>query len=409
MATIQERFEDEPSFDQFLTVIGLTDRQRQRIIQDGFHTMRSLVEHYKVPGPKQFETYLKDLNKTFATASTVALRIYFSPGVINRLVGCLNYFRHLVYTFHSIADLDSIDMDTANIFADLWIENESGWRKSSDGKEDEDIEIPKLKGQFNWVAFRDAFMYKLRVMKSPKGCSMEYLLDETEREVTRPNARLIELDDLLDLKDSNVFKEKAVHFGDSFKTDNIKLWNLVEAQVMNTDPYNHIASCARTKNGIQAWNLLKLQYEGENAKQRIRTLAMDRLKSTKYYGDTKYFNFEKYINVHVKAHKQLLDIKYNDGKGLDNETMIFYFKEGIEPKADLETALTLGRTRESGTFSDYVIFMSTEVDSKNRRKKQTSRTEKKVSQIRKSNNNQGNQNNQNKRQIFAWTNDPRNR
>ena len=56
---------------------------------------------------------------------------------------------------------------------------------------------------------------------------------------------------------------------------------------------------------------------------------MDKLKSTKYYGDTKYFNFEKYINAHVKAHKQLLDIKYNDGKGLDDETKIFYFKEGI--------------------------------------------------------------------------------
>ena len=114
---------------------------------------------------------------------------------------------------------------------------------------------------------------------------------------------------------------------------------------------------------------------------------MDKLKSTKYYGDTKYFNFEKYINAHVKAHKQLLDIKYNDGKGLDDETKIFYFKEGIEPRADLETALTLGRTKESGTFSEYVIFMSTEVDSKNRRKKQTSKNEKRVSQVKKSGNN----------------------
>ena len=66
----------------------------------------------------------------------------------------------------------------------------------------------------------------------------------------------------------------------------------------------------------------------------------------------------------VKAHKHLLDIKYNDGKGLDDETKIFYFKEVIEPRADLETALTLDRTKESGTFSEYVIFMSTEVDTK---------------------------------------------
>ena len=80
------------------------------------------------------------------------------------------------------------------------------------------------------------------------------------------------------------------------------------------------------------------------------------------------------------------DIKYNDGKGLDKETKIFYFKEGIEPRANLETALTLGRTKESGTFSEYVIFMSTEVDSNNRRKRQTSKNEKIVSQIKRSSN-----------------------
>ena len=90
-----------------------------------FHTMRSLVEHYKVPGPKQFEVYLKDLNKTFATASTLNLRIYYNPAVINRLVECLNYFRHLVNTFHSITDINDIDMDAANMFADLWIEHEA--------------------------------------------------------------------------------------------------------------------------------------------------------------------------------------------------------------------------------------------------------------------------------------------
>jgi len=263
MATIIDRYEDEPTFVAFLNVIGLNDRQTQRLVDDGFLTMRSLVEHYKVPGPKQFEVYLKDLNKTFATASTLNLRIYYSPGVINRLVGCLNYFRHLLYTFRSIIDINDIDMDTANMFADLWIEHKAEWKKSSDDHNEEDVEIPKLKGHLNWVAFRDAFLYKLRIVKSMRGCSMEYLLDDTLCEVQRSNANLIELQDFFDLKNSNTFKEKSVHFGDSFKSDNMKLWNLLEGLVIN------IASCGRSKNGRQAWSLLKQQYEGDNAKQRI--------------------------------------------------------------------------------------------------------------------------------------------
>lgn len=75
---------------------------------------------------------------------------------------------------------------------------------------------------------------------------------------------------------------------------------------------------------------------------------MDKLKSTKYFGDTKYFTFE----------------------------------EGIEHKADLETALTLARTKESESFQDYVIFLSTEVDSKNQRKRLTVKNERRVSQVK---------------------------
>ena len=96
---------------------------------------------------------------------------------------------------------------------------------------------------------------------------------------------------------------------------------------------------------------------------------MDKLKNISYRGETEYFSFEHYHKTHVKAYKQLLDIGYNKGKGLDDETKIFYFKAGIQLQADLETALTLAWSKENGTFADYVTYLSMEVDSKNRRKK----------------------------------------
>ena len=46
------------------------------------------------------------------------------------------------------------------------------------------------------------------------------------------------------------------------------------------------------------------------------------------------------MNVHIKVHKQLLDIKYNRGLGLDDATKIVHFKAGIQPAADLETVIT---------------------------------------------------------------------
>ena len=71
--------EDQASFTNLLTRIGLNPGQRLRLNMDGFTTMKEFIEHYKVAEPKQFEVYLKDLNKTFATASTQALRVYYNP------------------------------------------------------------------------------------------------------------------------------------------------------------------------------------------------------------------------------------------------------------------------------------------------------------------------------------------
>lgn len=387
-----EKYNSEGSFTTFLTRIGLNPNQVHRLNMDGFTTMKHVVEHYKNSGPKQMESYLKDLNKTFATASTAALRVYYNPMVVNRLVGSLNYFQHLIYTFHSIMDLDEIDIQKAELFSGFWVEQS---KTQSETNDDDEIEIPQLKGYVNWTSFRDAFLFKLRTTMSTRKFSMEYLLDDEPREVERSNAAYVEIDEVLDLSDINTYKEKAIHFGEAYKLDNNKLWHMIEAQVINTDPYNHIALFAKSKNGRAAFDALKLHYEGENAKQRMRTIAMDKLKSTKYYGDTKFFSFEKYVNIHVKAHKQLLDIKFNQGQGLDDDTKIFYFKEGIEPRADLETALTLARPKENGSFQDYVIFLSTEVDSKNRRKRQTSKNERRVSQVNRKSNRKNDQNQSN--------------
>ena len=67
--------------------IGLNDVHRAMIIGDGFGSMKDLVDHYKVTGLKEFETYLKDLNKTFDTATANSnLRVYYSPKIIKRLL-----------------------------------------------------------------------------------------------------------------------------------------------------------------------------------------------------------------------------------------------------------------------------------------------------------------------------------
>ena len=242
--------------------------------------------------------------------------------------------------------------------------------------------LPTLKGGINWISYRDAFILKLQGMESTRGFSLSYLIDETPRPATRANVAYIEAD-ILDFNDEDLFVRRAVHFGNAYKTDNKKLWSLLEGNLVNTDPFNHIAEYSNRKDGRAAWKALKSHYEGEDYIQKIRSNAMDKLSKTFYRGDTKHFKFEDYVNVHIKAHKHLLDIDYNNGHGMDDATKILHFKAGILPQADLETAITLARTLEARPFRDYTTFLSTEVDSKNFRRKQTAQPERRVSRVQK--------------------------
>ena len=379
--TYAANYDDRLSFNDMLDNIGLTDVQRGRIVGDGFTTMKELVDHYKVTGPKELERYLKDLNKTFATAaSNTGLRIYFSPKLIKRLCGVLFYFRIVVLYFHSVSDIDDITDELADDYGNTWMNYESSLEQDD---LDEDFTIPKLKGQSNWLEFRDSMIHKLKSIQSGTEFSLLYLISDTPHQVSRSNANLIELDGFLDLDLEQIFYNRTVHFGSRFKSDNAKFWTLLEGLLINTDPYNYIAEFSRTKNGRKAWTELCKRFEGEDSFQRIRNNAMNRLKNVTYRGDTKFFKWEHYHNAHVKAHKDLLSVKYNDGKGMDDETKIFHFKSGIAPQADLETALILARPKEKGPFSDYVTYLAAEVDSKNERKKQFSAPHKIVSASQK--------------------------
>ena len=375
--TITQKYSANLSFNDLLQEIGLDGTQRAKLINDGFSNMKTLVSHYRTSGPKEFEKYIKDLNKTFATASTQALRVYYNPGIINRLVGCLNYFRHAVLSLHTIPDMDLVTMDFATELGQLYTDQQV----TADEDEDEmEPNLLTLKGGSNWIEYRDAFVLKLKAIVSNRGFSLVYLIDETPRQVTRANAAFIEAD-TLDLSNDEIFTTGAVHFGSAFKADNKKFWSILEANLVNTDPFNHIAEFSLRKDGRAAWNALKSHFEGDDYVQKLRNTAMDKLKNTFYRGDTKHFKFEDYLNVHVRAHKNLLDIQYNRGLGLDDATKIHHFKAGIQASADLETAITLARPYESQSFRAYTTFLGIEVDSKNMRKKQTAQPDRRVSKV----------------------------
>lgn len=113
MDPIVQRFQSEQSLRAMMTEIGAGGNEASRIIRDGFPSMERLVAQYKFK-INEFEDYLKTLNKTFATASLVRDRLYYSPPVLSNLVGCLFYASTCYNGLHAYIDIDLIDADSAS-------------------------------------------------------------------------------------------------------------------------------------------------------------------------------------------------------------------------------------------------------------------------------------------------------
>lgn len=95
-------------------------------------------------------------------------------------------------------------------------------------------------------------------------------------------------------------------------------------------------------------------------------------------GESLRYDFESYVNRHIKAHKLLIEAEYNkdsvtgEVRGMDESTKIQHFKSGVKLEAGLETQLSAARTlnKHRSSFADYVSYLQAEVNAKNQRKKE---------------------------------------
>ena len=379
--SIRELYSHPRTLQVVLHTIGVANRERKRILDDGFRTIGDIVDHYS-DDVKGFQSYLLNLNKTFASATVNS--VYFTPPILSRIVGVVHYFNICVKGLHHIPDPLEIDREKSISYGQHF---KRMFLSEDEKDDDEDIVLPKLTGASDWVAFRDAFISKLASTKGSRGFPVNYVIDSTEREITHGNANLIQVDEI-DINDDDLFVTAATHFGLGFKTDNVTVWTKLKNHLLNTPPYNHISDFNNGKDGRRAWYALKATYEGEDFQQRMRDKAFALLTHTFYRGDNNRFTFEKYINVHKQAHKMLLDSGYNEGRGMDDSTKVQHFKSNIRAEAGLESSLSQVRAGGSKyeSFNTLTTFLTAEVEHKVLRKVQLkSSNNRHVSSVNKGN------------------------
>ena len=349
----------------FLETTGCGPKEKFRLLHDGFDSMESLVDHYG-DDVDSFRKHLITSNKNWVSHSMERMRAFFNPVTINKLVGTLYYYHTTVKFFHSIPDLSLVTSARASSYGNMFITS-----KGTDIDDDADkVAVPTFHDAKGWMSFKENFSLLLGLTKGVRGIPLDYITDNTPRTATRAINRRLEVDEI-DLTDESVFKTRTVHFGESFKQDNKAVWNKLHTLLVDKPGYNHINGFAATKNGRNAWNTLITFYEGEDFQQRLRETAFLKLQTTFYRGETNRFSFEKYVNIHMDCHKMLQDAKFNGGLGLDAESKITYFKNGIKPDAGLEIAISNSRSNARlDSFDSLVSFFTAEVQHNSLRRKQ---------------------------------------
>ena len=335
LVSVTERYDDQESFIELLGRIGVTAAASNKLTDDDFTSMKSLVDtyHNDMDG---FQSYLKGVNKTYGARSTRPIR--FSPIVMKRLIAILFHFTQAVRCFHSIPDTVNINEESCGALIAVYEAHTS--RKDLDGDEDGIIELPELKGHSNWTAYRDKFESNLANMVGARYTPLSYVIDGTERPRITRATPLFEVE-TIDMGDIELIKTNTTHHGPQFKEDNSKVWMLLKKSLLGYQPYHHIDEYERGRDGRGAWFSLKAYYEGEDFINRTTQECLTKLRTLHYRGETPRFGFEQFIEAQKECYKRLRDVGYNGGNGVDEATKCTNLKAMIMSDAQLETALSI--------------------------------------------------------------------
>jgi hypothetical protein len=380
LLAITQRYSDQNVFLCMLSRIGCDVKERFRFLHDGFNTMESLVEHFN-DDIDAFKKHLTNSNKTWLNHTLTRMRSFYTPVLINKLLGVLYYYHTAVHLFHNIPDLNLIDDATAATYGRTY--NQNSIEKDNDGDIDK-IELPQLNEAKDWTPFKEKFNQLLDLTIGAHKIPIRYVIDSTVRPHLRANATRSEVD-TIDMEDEDLFTTNTVHFGAAYKNDNKLVWNLLANALLAKPGYNHISSFNTSKNGRAAWFALRTFYEGENYLKNLREVAFSKLHNTFYRGETNRYTFEKYINAHKEAHKMLQDAQFNNGLGMDNAMKVQYFRQGIKSEAGIEVALATSRSmRQYEDFDALISFLAAEIEHHKLRKTQLNNSNRRLAALHNS-------------------------
>ena len=327
-ATITEAFDDNQEFHNLLRRLQFPVANITRLTREEGLTSARILANTRV---KDIETSMTTVNRLFGSESTAARRIYFAPVRMLRVKALAVFFKRCLDA-NRIPDIRIIDIDVISVL----VQSLDLINDSSTGVNDV---IKQSKIEFSTARFT-RFRQKLEtIVSSIQGCrgiSLDYLIRNTDP-IQDPNIPIEEASP--DVYNPEFMKLNTTHTGPEFQKDNQDLFTLIRHYLTGTDGWNVISRYQRMKDGHGAYLALRAHYEGESFNDLLKSRANLMMSRTFYKGDTTKFTWEKYVTVHLEAHRMFHDAK----EPLAETIKILNFKTGIRPEAGLESSIDAAR------------------------------------------------------------------
>ena len=114
-----DAFNSQNEFVTLLTNIGFQAAERNKLIDDGWTSMHSLVTFYAYD-TASFKEYMTNLNKALSGA-TQQIRVNFRPINMYRLLGVYHYFAMAYYNLHIVPDIREITEPRATRYSAIYL------------------------------------------------------------------------------------------------------------------------------------------------------------------------------------------------------------------------------------------------------------------------------------------------
>ena len=125
-------------------------------------------------------------------------------------------------------------------------------------------------------------------------------------------------------------------FCQQFKIDTKKVWTVLHAVWGTTSAWTHVKRFDKDQNGRKVYRALYAHFFGGSRATTMTTAIHTTLRNLTYTGDTKNYNFDKYVQNHVSQHNTAANLVEFGGTDLEESLKINYFMTGIKC-GDLDT------------------------------------------------------------------------